>query len=83
MDFQSVFPVWDKLNKNQQNRIMGSLIEKSVKKGEIIHNGNMDCTGLFLIKSGQLRAYILSDEGRKLPYTVCLTEICVCFPRPV
>lgn len=66
MDFQSVFPVWDKLNKNQQNRIMGSLIEKSVKKGEIIHNGNMDCTGLFLIKCGQLRAYILSDEGREI-----------------
>lgn len=66
MDFQSVFAVWDKLNKNQQNRIMGSLIEKSVKKGEIIHNGNMDCTGLFLIKSGQLRAYILSDEGREI-----------------
>ena len=61
MDFQSVFPVWNKLNKNQQNRILGSLITKSVKKGEIIHNGNMDCTGLFLIKSGQLRAYILSD----------------------
>lgn len=66
MDFQSIFPVWDKLNKNQQNRIMGGLIEKSVKKGEIIHNGNMDCTGLFLIKSGQLRAYILSDEGREI-----------------
>lgn len=66
MDFQSIFPVWDKLNKNQQNRIMGSLIEKSVKKGEIIHNGNMDCTGLFLIKSGQPRAYILSDEGREI-----------------
>lgn len=26
----------------------------------------MDCTGLFLIKSGQLRAYILSDEGREI-----------------
>ncbi len=66
MDFQSVFPVWNKLNKNQQNRMLGSLITKSVKKGEIIHNGNMDCTGLFLIKSGQLRAYILSDEGREI-----------------
>ena len=66
MDFQSVFPVWNKLNKNQQNRMLGSLITKSVKKGEIIHNGNMDCTGLFLIKSGQLRAYILSEDGREI-----------------
>lgn len=26
----------------------------------------MDCTGLILVKSGQLRAYILSDEGREI-----------------
>ena len=26
----------------------------------------MDCTGLLLVKSGQLRAYILSDEGREI-----------------
>lgn len=30
------------------------------------HNGSMDCTGLLLVKSGQLRAYILSDEGREI-----------------
>ena len=26
----------------------------------------MDCTGLLLVKYGQLRAYILSDEGREI-----------------
>lgn len=26
----------------------------------------MDCTGLLLVKSGQLRTYILSDEGREI-----------------
>ena len=26
----------------------------------------MDCTGLLLVKSGQLRAYILSEEGREI-----------------
>lgn len=66
MDFQSVFPVWEKLNGIQQKRILGSLITKKVKKGMLIHNGNMDCTGLLLIQTGQLRAYILSDEGREI-----------------
>ena len=32
----------------------------------MIHNGSNDCTGLLLVKSGQLRAYILSDEGREI-----------------
>ena len=38
----------------------------SVPRGTVIHNGNLDCIGLLLIRSGQLRAYILSDEGREI-----------------
>ena len=41
-------------------------MERRVSKGAVIHNGSMDCTGLLLVKSGQLRAYILSDEGREI-----------------
>ena len=36
------------------------------KKGTVIYSGSLDCTGLFLVKSGQLRAYILSDQGREI-----------------
>ena len=66
MEFQAVFPVWDKLTKQQQDRLLGSLITRSVKKGTVLHNGSMDCTGLLLIQSGQLRAYMLSEEGREI-----------------
>ena len=50
----------------QKNRILNSLITRQIKKGTMIHNGSMDCTGLLLVKHGQLRAYILSDEGREI-----------------
>ena len=66
MEFQSYFPIWDKLNKAEQDRIIGNLITRKVTKGTVIHNGSMECTGLLLIKTGQLRAYILSDEGREI-----------------
>lgn len=66
MDFQDYFPVWNKLTAPQQNQILGSLLTRNIKKGTAIHGGSMDCTGLLLIKSGQLRAYILSDEGREI-----------------
>ncbi len=66
MDFQSYFPIWSKLNQAQQNRILDSLISRRVEKGTVIHNGSVDCTGLILVKSGQLRAYLLSDEGREI-----------------
>lgn len=65
MTFETIFPVWDKLNTTQKNRLLGSLMNRQFKKGTIIHNASMDCTGLLLIKSGQLRAYI-SDEGREI-----------------
>lgn len=66
MEFENYFPVWNKLNAAQKERILDGLMTRQVKKGTIIHNGSLDCTGLLLIKSGQLRAYILSDEGREI-----------------
>ena len=66
MDFQNFFPVWSKLTAAQQNLISGHLMSRTISKGTVIHNGSMDCTGLLLVKSGQLRAYILSDEGREI-----------------
>ena len=66
MDFADYFPVWGKLTPIQQNRILGAVRTRTVKKGTVIHNGSMDCTGLLLVKSGQLRAFILSEEGREI-----------------
>ena len=66
MSFEQFFPVWDQLNTAQKNRIWDSLITRQIKKGTMIHNGSMDCTGLLLVKHGQLRTYILSDEGREI-----------------
>ena len=78
MNFQDLFPVWNKLTADQQSRISQSLIQRSVPKGTIIHNGNTDCTGLLLLKSGQLRAYILSEEGREITiYRLFERDICL------
>ena len=66
MEFENYFPVWNQLTADQKNRIQKGLITRKVEKGTILHNGNMDCTGLLFVKSGQLRAYILSDEGREI-----------------
>ena len=66
MHFQDYFPIWDKLDTDQQSRLLDALRFQTVKRGTILHNGDMDCTGLLLVKTGQLRAYILSDEGREI-----------------
>ena len=78
MTFQDCFPIWDRLDADQQARILGNLVFRSVRKGTILHNGNADCTGLLLVKSGQLRAYILSDEGREITiYRLFDRDLCL------
>ena len=78
MEFENYFSVWNQLTTNQKNRIQKGLITRRFEKGTIIHNGNMNCTGLLLIKSGQLRAYILSDEGREITiYRLFDRDICL------
>ena len=66
MDFSSYFPLWNKLTPTQQQLLARNAVLRKVDKGTVIHNGTVECTGLLLVKSGQLRAYILSDEGREI-----------------
>ena len=77
MEFQNYFPIWNKLTAKQQELMLQAVSLRSVNKGEIIHSGD-DCTGLYLVKSGQLRAYILSDEGREITiYRLFDRDICL------
>ena len=78
MDFSNYFPIWDKLTKSQQERISSASEFRKVKKGTVLHNGSLDCLGLLLIRSGQLRAYILSEEGREITiYRLFEMDICL------
>ena len=78
MELRDFFPMWDKLEPSQRQTLENSLGRRSVKKGDIIHSGDMDCTGLYLVVSGQLRAYILSEEGREISiYRLFPRDICL------
>ena len=66
MDFQSYFPIWSKLNTTQQQTLLNEAILRKASKGTIIHHGGYECTGLLLVGAGQLRAYILSEDGKEI-----------------
>ena len=66
MSLPEYFPIWDKLTPQQQTRIAEATEFQKFKAGTVLHHGSLDCLGLLLIRSGQLRAYILSDEGREI-----------------
>ena len=66
MTFAEYFPVWQQLTPEQQALLNGSVQPRHFPRGDVIHRSAMECTGLLLLRSGQLRAYILSEEGREI-----------------
>lgn len=78
MEFEKYFPVWNKLTAVQKQQISNGAAKRTVKKGTVLHNGSMDCTGLLIVRSGRLRAYIISEAGREITlYRLFDLDICL------
>ena len=78
MNYLTYLPVWDKLTESQQRVISTSAKRRKFKKGEFIHHGAADCTGLILVINGQLRAYTVSADGREITlYRLFERDICL------
>ena len=78
MDFSQYFPIFHQLTPAQQQKLLSAVTLRSVKKGDVVHNGAIECTGLVLVRSGQLRAYMLSSEGREITlYRLFDRDICL------
>ncbi len=69
---------WDKLSSLEQKLILQNAIIKTYPQGQTIHNGDQDCIGVLLIKSGELRTYILSEDGRDITlYRLGQGDVCI------
>jgi CRP/FNR family transcriptional regulator len=78
MELSSCFPIWNKLSEKDQNRILQAADTLKVKKDTMLHDSSVDCLGLLVIKSGQLRVYILSEEGREITiYRLFDRDVCL------
>ena len=78
MAFSDYFPIWNKLSEQDRRELSDCAAAREVKKGTVLHHGSMDCAGLLLLRSGQLRAYILSSEGREITiYRLFEMDVCL------
>lgn len=74
----ALFPIWGELDDRQQEALLNAATMRAVPEGATLQNGSADCVGLFLIESGQLRAYILSDEGKEVTlYRLFERDMCL------
>ena len=63
--FEEVFPFYDKMSETDKDTFCRTSQHVVFTKGNTVHNGS-ECTGVILIKSGSLRIYLLSDEGKEI-----------------
>ena len=78
MQLESFFPIWDKIEPEQQEKLRKSAVKQTIKKGTILCDGGKECTGLVLVCKGLLRAYMLSEDGREVTvYRLFDRDICL------
>lgn len=75
--FEEAFPFWEGLSQWDKNTFLHSSQAVTFKRGTTVHDGG-ECTGVILIKSGCLRVYMLSDEGKEITlYRLFPGEMCI------
>ncbi len=74
----STLTFWNQLAINEKNLILNNVTIMKYGNGDNIHRGSNDCIGVILIKSGTLRTYILSDEGKEITlYRLYAGDVCM------
>ena len=75
--FERTFPFWSKLSDVDRETMCRTAYQVHFKKGTNIHDGN-ECTGVILVKTGSLRLYILSEDGKEITlYRIFPGEMCM------
>ena len=77
-DYASLFLFWSQLSEVEKRLIENAVYVEKYDKGMMMHRTDGSCKGLMTVLSGQLRTYILSEEGREVTlFRVNEEEVCV------
>ncbi|MBE7042888.1 MAG: Crp/Fnr family transcriptional regulator [Ruminococcaceae bacterium] len=76
--YREIFPFWQELSREEQELFCRNTVARTVYKGENIHGGQGECTGVIIVRKGSLRTYLLSEEGREITlYRLFPGEFCM------
>lgn len=78
MDIGAYLPFWKDLTPPQQQTLTAQASLRQFPKGAMVHGGGGDCAGLILPTAGQLRVYLLTEEGKELTlYRLFPRDMCL------
>jgi len=69
---------WNKLSANQQNKLVDNSRLVHYSSNDFIHASGSECMGILFVKSGSLRIYINSADGREITlYRLNKNDLCL------
>ncbi|MBQ9921149.1 MAG: Crp/Fnr family transcriptional regulator [Clostridia bacterium] len=75
--YKEMFPFWSGLCEEDKNFICENSVALTYPAGTSVHDGN-ECSGVILVRSGCLRLYIMSDEGKDITlYRLHAGDLCM------
>ncbi len=70
--------IWEHLNTLERESIYNNISRVKYSKGQNLHSTDNECLGVLLILSGELRVFILSEDGREITlYRLYAGDTCV------
>ena len=71
-------PFWLSLTEQEKETIRRSAFVRHYEKGAFVHSSDNECLGMLVVLSGEIRTYLLSDEGREVTlFRLYPGELCV------
>lgn len=75
--YKEYFPFWDSLKENDKEYLCENSSMVRFEKEQNIHNST-ECTGVYIVKSGKLRLYMISEDGKEITlYRLLPGDICM------
>lgn len=75
--YKKIFPFWKEISADAQETICRHSVAMTYLKGTTIHDGS-ECSGVFFIRSGCLRVYIMSEKGKDITlYRLYSGDMCM------
>ena len=78
MEIGAYIPFWNQLTENQKGRLEAGVVRRKAAAGTLLQGSGSQCLGFVILRSGRLRVYILSDEGREITlYRLFERDMCL------
>ena len=75
--YKEIFPFWDTLADGDREQLCAHSLAITYPKGVTVHDGPA-CTGVILVRTGSLRLYMLSPDGKEVTlYRLHGGDLCI------